>query len=414
MMLQRLQRCARATARSTAATAAARRKSSSAVETAVYTWGVGSGGQLGHAKFELEPGFIEESYVQAEPRRLVKSKQYRSLAMAETFTLALTETGHLCGWGQGFLGTDSASKEPQVFPGTTVFRSIACGKRHAAAVDKDGMVHTWGYGGSWMGGGGQLGHNSTDAVSAPKLVEAFQRYGAKAQSVSMGSQHTLILTTDGEVLSCGVGEYGRLGTGNTGDSLVPAPLETLLDEDVVQAVAGHSHSVLLTSSGKCFTFGRNDTGALGHADSYIDIYSMEEFPRHLESKELAAAGQVVQVGAGRGTSAALTSEGKLFLWGRHLGHVPTLVPNDLFDGLRVKKVALGGEAGRGVVAVVTEDDGLWTFGDGASKMLGLPKASTSSKHPNPCRVPSFVGRRTLDIFCGPGQHMAAIVATGNS
>ena len=240
-----------------------------------------------------------------------------------------------------------------------------------------------------------------------RLIEAFREYGAKAQSVSIGSQHTLILTVDGEVLSCGVGEYGRLGTGSTSDALVPSPLESLLDEDIVQAVAGPNHSLLLSSSGKVFTFGRNDTGALGHADSYIDIYSMEEFPRHLDSKDMAKGGKVLQVAAGKGTSAALTSEGKLFLWGRHLGHVPTLMDNSLFDGLKVKKVALGGEAGKAVIAVITEDDGLWTFGDGSSKMLGIPNAS--GKHPNPARVPLFVGKRTIDVFCGPGQHMAAIV-----
>ena len=27
-----------------------------------------------------------------------------------------------------------------------------------AAIDKNGMVYTWGYGGSWMRGGGQLGN----------------------------------------------------------------------------------------------------------------------------------------------------------------------------------------------------------------------------------------------------------------
>ena len=31
-----------------------------------------------------------------------------------------------------------------------------------------------------------------------------------------------------------MGEYGRLGTGNTGSALVPEPLETLVDETVVQ------------------------------------------------------------------------------------------------------------------------------------------------------------------------------------
>lgn len=46
-----------------------------------------------------------------------------------------------------------------------------------------------------------------------RLVEAIKEYGAKAVKVQCGHQHTLILTEDGEILSCGQGEYGRLGTG---------------------------------------------------------------------------------------------------------------------------------------------------------------------------------------------------------
>jgi alpha-tubulin suppressor-like RCC1 family protein len=41
-----------------------------------------------------------------------------------------------------------------------------------------------------------------------RLIEGFKDYGAKALSVSVGKRHTLIQTTDGEILSCGVGEYG--------------------------------------------------------------------------------------------------------------------------------------------------------------------------------------------------------------
>ena len=38
--------------------------------------------------------------------------------------------------------------------------------------------------------------------------------------------------------------------------------------------------------------------------------------------------------------------------------------------------------GKAVVAVITEDDGLWTFGDGASKMLGtyVPLSSSPLKN----------------------------------
>lgn len=41
-----------------------------------------------------------------------------------------------------------------------------------------------------------------------RLVESFKEYGAKASCVAVGETHTLILTSDGEVLGCGVGEFG--------------------------------------------------------------------------------------------------------------------------------------------------------------------------------------------------------------
>ena len=41
-----------------------------------------------------------------------------------------------------------------------------------------------------------------------RLIEAFKEYGAKASTVAVGENHTLILTSDGEVLGCGVGEFG--------------------------------------------------------------------------------------------------------------------------------------------------------------------------------------------------------------
>ena len=53
-----------------------------------------------------------------------------------------------------------------------------------------------------------------------RLVEAFKNYDARAAQVACGSNHTIILTDDGEVLTCGLGEYGRLGTGSTSGMLV--------------------------------------------------------------------------------------------------------------------------------------------------------------------------------------------------
>jgi alpha-tubulin suppressor-like RCC1 family protein len=297
---------------------------------------MGTNGELGHAKFATVQNFAaESSYFQEEPRRILKSKAFEECAIGSVYTLALTNTGHLFGFGKEFLGKGQ-SNIPQIFPGDRTYTQIAAGNKHSAAIDKKGQVYTWGYGGSWMEGGGQLGHDSTDQVDQPKLVERFSELGAKAASVSVGDKHTLILTTDGEVLSCGVGEYGRVGNGANDDVLVPIALEALVDDDIIQAVAGHNHSLALSVNGGVYTWGRNDTGALGHADSFVDIYSMEEFPRLLECEAFTKSGShVVQIAAGKGRSAAVTADGKLFVWGRAMGHVPSPVENDSLEGLKV-------------------------------------------------------------------------------
>jgi len=80
----------------------------------------------------------------------------------------------------------------------------------------------------------------------------------KFLQVSCGGKHTLLLTEELEVLSFGVGEFGHLGTGSTVDSLVPAPLVSLESMDVVQVAAGYDHSLVLTSDGRVFSWGRNN------------------------------------------------------------------------------------------------------------------------------------------------------------
>lgn len=255
------------------------------------------------------------------------------------------------------------------------------------------------------------------------MIEAFKQYGAKAKQVSLGMHHTVILTDDGEVMTCGVGEYGRLGTGNTIDALVPASLEALANEDIVQIAAGNDHTLALTDKGAVFSWGRNQQGQLGHSDSYIDIYSMEDFPRLIDAESinngenaevLSLEGEspdesplFTQVAAGSGRSAGITTHGLLYIWGHRVGHQPKLIPKSLFGGLRAIKVVCGGEQGKSVFAVITEDNALWTIGDAKSNMLG--EAGLKGKYPVP-RLVKSLGKKVVDVSCGFGQHIAAFVS----
>ena len=89
-----------------------------------------------------------------------------------------------------------------------------------------------------------------------------------AADIYGGSRHTHILTADGEVLSCGAGEFGRLGTGATTDTYSPTPVDTLVNETIIEVTTGYNHSLVLTEGGRVYGWGGNDTGQLGN------IYAM--------------------------------------------------------------------------------------------------------------------------------------------
>jgi len=239
----------------------------------------------------VKAGFLgTENYFQDAPRRLVKSKQYTALSCGNSYTLGLTDAGLVYGWGRGFAGEDSESLVPVpidisavTYRGRKVVKVVA-GPRHCAAIDNKGSVLTWGNNGGWYEGGGQLGHGDTESVDVPTYVKAFDDHGINCVDVSLGDQHTVFQTEDGGVLTCGDGSFGRLGTGDTSNVETPAAVTELMDHTITQISAGHSHTLALSSSGKVFSWGKNDKGQVGENDAF-DVNSMEPFPLLIEMVE---------------------------------------------------------------------------------------------------------------------------------
>jgi len=154
--------------------------------TAVFGWGDGTLGQLGHERFVKTSTWKGDHYTQEDPRRLVKSKHYAALACGRGFSLGLTEAGDVFGWGHGFAGKESQSNVPLPIDtsatkalGRTIVQ-IAAGAAHCAAIDSAGQVLTWGDNGGWYDGGGQLGHGNLDSLDVPTYVAAFEEHGQKA------------------------------------------------------------------------------------------------------------------------------------------------------------------------------------------------------------------------------------------
>ena len=89
---------------------------------------------------------------------------------------------------------------------------------------------------------------------------------ASVRAVSAGGAHTAVVTSDGRVWTCGLDDHAQLGRATTASapSTTLAPVEGLPEHDPVVAVAaGHHHTLCATASGEVWAFGRNDRGQCG-------------------------------------------------------------------------------------------------------------------------------------------------------
>lgn len=160
---------------------------------------------------------MASSYIQVEPRKMLHSKNLRTVQVGVSCSMALSDQNEVYGWGDGLIGFEGGKrqfKEPTRLPFPDKIKSITLGPRHAAAVSEDGGVFTWGEGGNWFSGGGQLGHGKVASESKPRRVAFFddlhKEDGTRIKQVSCADKHTIFLTDDGDLLACGLGEYGRL------------------------------------------------------------------------------------------------------------------------------------------------------------------------------------------------------------
>lgn len=152
-------------------------------------------------------------------------------------------------------------KLPSESAETTVV-DVSLGSTFSAFVDSAGDLYTAGFGGSAFAGLGCLGHGDGETYLEPKLVESIVEDGCFVKQVQTGESHMTVLTTEGEVLTCGAGSYGRLGNFDTIDQLYLEPVE-LLSKGVVQIAGGKSFTLALTNDGVIYGWGRNHKGQLG-------------------------------------------------------------------------------------------------------------------------------------------------------
>ena len=313
---------------------------------AVWSFGRGVFGALGHGGEEDE----------AVPRliKVLNRMAVKQVAAGFAHSMVLTSDGAVYTWGSGFRGrlghgnTDSQNVPKRVEDLTDV-TDIAAGLVHSLAVGEGGVVYSWGDNSS-----GQLGLGDGTCRDVPTLVNGLNG----VVTVAAGDSHSFALCSDDTVMACGRNIYGQLGLGDTDTRdtfTVVAGLGGVVDIDagedhtiavttdglytwgrgratghgggssmqylylvptkvngggieeamVVQVAAGSNHSMALTATGELYSWGAGGWGEFGHGDE-----ESLAVPRVVDG-----IGWVVGMSGGSSHSLVTTLDGRVLAFG---------------------------------------------------------------------------------------------------
>ncbi|XP_072386929.1 E3 ubiquitin-protein ligase HERC2 [Diabrotica undecimpunctata] len=295
-----------------------------------------------------------------------------------------------------FMYFTSETQCPQVIEGLkdieiTKIASHTEGK-HFMALTKKSEVYSWG-----NGDGGRLGHGDTTFREEPTVIQALLE--KDIVEIECGATYSAAISANGSLYTWGKGYYGRLGHGTCEDCLVPTLVAGLSGQHVAKVAcgSGDAHTLCVTSQGKVYSWGDGDYGKLGRGGS-----ESSKIPRLIEKLQDV---EITDVYCGAHFSVALSSEGKLYTWGKGEGwrlgqpnedHIRIPEPVEILQDKRVVSISLG----TAHILALTDTGEIYGWGKNENKQLfETPDIYIQQ----PKMIESLKGQRIVGISCGPSQ-----------
>ncbi|XP_023587698.1 X-linked retinitis pigmentosa GTPase regulator isoform X6 [Trichechus manatus latirostris] len=223
--------------------------------------------------------------------------------------------------------------------------------------------------------------------------------------LSCGDEHTALITGNNKLYMFGSNNWGQLGLGSKSAVYKPTCVRALKPEKVTFAACGRNHTLVSTEEGNVYATGGNNEGQLGLGDTE------ERNSFHLISF-FTSQHKIKQLSAGSNTSAALTEDGELFMWGDNsegqigLNNISNVcVPHQVTIGKPISWISCGYYHS----AFVTKK-AVYTFGLGQFGQLGLGTFIFEASEPT---VLEYVkDQKIRHVSCGE-NHTALITDVGH-
>lgn len=254
------------------------------------------------------------------PRSAFGKARIEHIASGAGHVVAVTEDGCAWTWGRntyGQLGLGYAEFDTQTRAALcsrpTRVRDFgigqAFGRVHAAGAGcshtvliSNGAVYTCGYAVF-----GQLGRKS--GLLTSYYFGRVPIFNVKFASVSVGSEHSLAVTDDGDLYAWGYNLYGQLGMGDRIDRFRPVKINI----DSVHSVAcGDFFTIALDFFRILHTWGCGEDCTLGLSmNRTLDRLT----PGVVSAKKLRKRGKLCAISGGIRQALAVSTDGNLYRWG---------------------------------------------------------------------------------------------------
>ena len=275
----------------------------------VFTLGGNCFGQLGVGDESLEQTHIPQK-VNVPPCKHVSSGYH--------FTVCLTNDGLIYSFGindNGELGLGNNEKKyysPQLIESLNDIEFIECGNNHTFCKTLNNQVYCWGFNED-----GPLGLGNRDNQNTPILCSSVSN--EDVVDIKCGSIHTLILTSNGDLLSCGDNKFGQLGRETDDDySSSFQKIEEL--PEITRFECGNIYSICIDANKDLYIFGNNKFGQLGLGDD-------QERKKPVKHPSLS---NVIDVSHGGYHTFVKTSENEIYAFGLNEGlQLGIQTPNDI-------------------------------------------------------------------------------------
>jgi alpha-tubulin suppressor-like RCC1 family protein len=223
----------------------------------MYCWGSAANGRLGNdttTPDQTTPSLVHGGYT------------WTSVSCGTGHSIGLTTDGDAYAWGlatSGQLGNGTATPNqttPSLVLGGHKWIEVRAGGSNSAGITLSGDAYAWGAGST-----GQLGNGATASEVTPSQVLG----GHKWSTLSVGSTHMAGITLTGDMYAWGDASYGKLGDGTTAGSQT-TPVLVLGGHKWVSVSVGSQWSMGITTNGDLYAWGASANGRLGNGTTTVD------------------------------------------------------------------------------------------------------------------------------------------------